>query len=256
MQRTLKDSNLYKNMVPDEWLSAILGKKAYKLTLDDNCVSRLKMTKSAMTDFFTITPKEPFFVFCKVSPLKGEYVQLLENLSFHLTDTNITLEKDISRQLKKDITYNIRFAKPEDEERTVDLAAHSFEYSRFHLDSRIPLETANRVKGEWVRNFFHGKRGDSMVLASFGGEIFGFLQLMHQQDGVLVIDLIAVDGNHLRKGIASAMIAFAESHYENFRKIRVGTQGANIPSLRCYEYIGFRTISANYVFHYHYPLEV
>jgi ribosomal protein S18 acetylase RimI-like enzyme len=74
-------------------------------------------------------------------------------------------------------------------------------------------------------------------------------------EGTLIIDLIAVDERHRRKGIATGMIAYAESHCGHFETIRVGTQVANIPSLRFYERAGFLVSASNYVFHYHHPIQ-
>ena len=77
--------------------------------------------------------------------------------------------------------------------------------SRFHLDPRIPRETAHRIKARWAENYFTGERGDAMVVARRGSETAGFLQLL-RGDAVLVIDLIAVDARHQRRNLASAMI--------------------------------------------------
>jgi ribosomal protein S18 acetylase RimI-like enzyme len=133
----------------------------------------------------------------------------------------------------------------------VGLARRSFIYSRFHLDKAIPRETADTLKAEWVGNYFTGKRGDQMVVALVDGTIVGFLQLLYGRDKTVTIDLISVDASQRRKGIASDMIAYAEAECGDFKQIRVGTQIANVPSIRLYEKIGFRVTGAQYVFHYH-----
>jgi ribosomal protein S18 acetylase RimI-like enzyme len=134
----------------------------------------------------------------------------------------------------------------------VEVAGRSFKYSRFHLDRAIPAELANKIKAAWVGNYFAGRRGQQMVIALVEGTIGGFVQLLYSQDKILTIDLIAVAENQRRKGIAGDMIAFAEAECGPFEHIRVGTQIANIPSMRLYEKLGFRVTEAHYVFHYHY----
>ena len=89
-----------------------------------------------------------------------------------------------------------------------------------------------------------------MVVSLSNDVIVGFLLLLESSTH-LIIDLIAVDNNHRRKGIASDMIAYVESHLNSFSSVQVGTQLANMSSIRLYEKMGFRAYTSNYVFHYH-----
>jgi len=89
-----------------------------------------------------------------------------------------------------------------------------------------------------------------MVVTSVDGKIAGFVQLLHSGRD-LVIDLIAVDRKFRRKGIARDMICFAQTAIKGFKRMRVGTQLANIPSIRMYERLEFMFVDASYVFHYH-----
>jgi ribosomal protein S18 acetylase RimI-like enzyme len=166
-------------------------------------------------------------------------------------DTNVVFEKPIAPAHEFAGYCAVRFVIPSDERQVVELARRSFVYSRFHLDSAIPKAVADTVKAEWVASYFAGKRGDEMVIALVDETVVGFLLLLWGNDGVLTIDLIAVDGNQRRKGIASDMITYAESQCHGCSRIKVGTQLANIPSIRLYEKIGFRMCMSKYVFHYH-----
>jgi len=47
------------------------------------------------------------------------------------------------------------------------------------------------------------------------------------------------------------MITFGERNCDNMNRVKVGTQLANIPSVRMYEKLGFRKLEAYNVFHYH-----
>ncbi|MBP1741959.1 MAG: hypothetical protein H6Q48_4252, partial [Deltaproteobacteria bacterium] len=93
-------------------------------------------------------------------------------------------------------------------------------------------------------------RGDNMVVAIKDSSPAGFLQLLYSGKD-LVIDLIAVEEKFRRMGIARAMIHFAETALRGFEEIAVGTQIANVPSIRLYEKLGFRVASSVYTFHYH-----
>ena len=87
---------------------------------------------------------------------------------------------------------------------------------------------------------------------SHSGKIVGFALLALPAANEVVIDLIAVEEGCRRRGIAADMIHFVESEFASSR-IAVGTQVANLPSVRLYEKLGFRLAHAQYVFHFHNP---
>jgi ribosomal protein S18 acetylase RimI-like enzyme len=148
----------------------------------------------------------------------------------------------------------IRFARPDDEKEVRALAGSAFQYSRFHLDPAIPAALAHRIKSEWAGNWFRGARGDGMIVAEDAGRVAGFLQLLWRGER-LVIDLVAVDPASRARGLARAMIGCAAKRGTGDARrpaaITVGTQAANIPSVRLYESLGFRLRGSQYVLHHH-----
>lgn len=238
-------------MIADSWLTAILQCDVYRLTIDDMPAEQLKDSSFQLNNLVEQKPGVPIFIYTKVATEALSVVKWVEQMGFNLIDTNIAFDKPISSASTLTGQSEVRFAIPTDEAQTVAVARENFIYSRFHLDSAIPRQAADTVKAEWVRNYFWGRRGQQMVVAEVEGRIAGFLQLLYGPGKTLVIDLIAVDKTQRRKAIASDMIAFAEANCGEFTHIRVGTQIANIPSLRLYEKIGFRVTEAHYVFHYH-----
>ena len=94
-----------------------------------------------------------------------------------------------------------------------------------------------------------------MVVAETNGQVVGFLQLLWGQEDTLIIDLIGVAPENQGKGLGRAMICHAAMHgtgdHRRPAKILVGTQAANIPSIRLYESLGLRMYSAQYALHYH-----
>ncbi len=252
--------------IADSWLAGILQRDVYRLVIDSVSAEQLKDNSRQWSDWIAQKPSSPTFVYTKITTNALATVKLIEQWGFNLIDTNIVLDKSISAIANsggqaqtfnlKPSTFHplqslVRFATPADETQTVAVARENFIYSRFHLDTAIPRQVADTVKAEWVRNYFLGRRGQQMVVAEVEGRIVGFLQLLYRPDKSLIIDLIAVDKTQRRKAIASDMIAFAEANCGEFTHIRVGTQLANVPSLRLYEKIGFRVAEAHYVFHYH-----
>jgi len=238
---------LEKHLHHDQWLSDVLKHEVYQL---DVSYEFIKSPESTNRAFSSKIRSKNVFIYAKVQVHDHGAIKLLENLGFNLVDTNIIFEKPIDSPSRGAGSSEIRFAVPEDRRGVRSLAAYSFSYSRFHLDALIPNDQANQIKASWAENFFFGRRGDSMVVTSVDGKIAGFVQLLHSGKD-LVIDLIAVDRNFRRKGIASDMICFAQAAIKGFKRVRVGTQLANIPSIRMYERLKFMAIDASYVFHYH-----
>src|SRR5262249_52847692 len=144
-----------------------------------------------------------------------------------------------------------RFASPWVRPAVAAIATSSFEWSRLHLDPLIPKETADRSRRDWASNFFAGKRGDAMVVAEHDGAPAAFLLAKGPAGGTLTIDLIAVRPSFRHLGFGASCIRFAASRIAGTQSLRVGTQAANVGSLRFYESLGFRTVASHYVLHLH-----
>ena len=232
----------------DEWLSEQIAKSVYQLKvndlLEDNFTQDWKVFKKCHI-------KEDYFVFSKISTNSVNIWQCLEKADFKLIDTNVKFELFgnilSKRNQQKDI--EICFAEKIHNQAAGMIARENFIYSRFHLDPLIDNDIASQIKQNWVKNYFSGKRGDEMVLALLNDEPVGFLQLIIK-DRELFIDLIGVDKKVQGKGLASAMIKYAEENIIH-TCIKVGTQIGNLPSIKLYQKLGFVLTGSDYVFHYH-----
>lgn len=232
----------------DEWLSNIIGKPAYVVFPSIEFLNAVHSKGSNENNWLQKIHKNACFAFCKVIPTDTEVIVGIEEIGFNLIDTNVALENK-SPVKEVNSKYTFCFAEKEDKKGTMELAATSFVYSRFHLDHRVSNEIANKVKELWVGNFFAGQRGTHMVLAKDGDRIIGFLQILAQEEQY-IIDLIAVTKDYRKQGIAKNLIQFANANLDNIKSVIVGTQIANMPSINLYEKLGFRFKSAKYVFHY------
>jgi dTDP-4-amino-4,6-dideoxy-D-galactose acyltransferase len=231
----------------DEWLAQILGKDAFCISVSQELLA----SQEYRNELKQLLECKNIFIYAKVPTTSLAAVQFLEQNGFRLVDTNILFQKERSEKPILKGLCTLRNARPTDEQESVELASKSFQLSRFHLDPLISREAADRIKGEWVRNYFRKKRGDYMILAFVEEKLAGFLQLINGPDRILTIDLIAVDPDQRRKGIGNDLIVHAETEFVQFAQIKVGTQIANVPSLRLYENLGFRVVNSQYVFHFH-----
>lgn len=244
-----------KNIIHDQWLTGVIGRNVYRIIVNDDFIKSVGDKTYNEYKQLVELQSSPVFLFSKVSVLSLTQIKFLEKLYFNLIETNIVFSKPVSTNEKYIGKCELRFAISEDQEQVANIAMGNFIYSRFHMDKVIPLDVANKIKAEWVSNFFLGKRGDYMIVAMVDGVVAGFLQILCDNDNNLVIDLIAVDKQHRGKGVATDMITYAQTQLKQFNNISAGTQVANTPSMNLYEKIGFRISGAQYVFHYHNLLE-
>lgn len=175
----------------------------------------------------------------------------------NVVDVNLTFEckPKIEDCFVPPENLKIDFAKAYQFASVLKIAEISFKYSRFHLDPDVPRETANKIKKEWMANSLNGKRGNGVLVAELPQGVVGFLAtlgLKEEDQRIGVIDLIAVVNGYQRQGIGQALIE-AFFHYTNglYDIYRVGTQAANITSIRLYEKMGFRMVGSTYVLHGH-----
>jgi ribosomal protein S18 acetylase RimI-like enzyme len=180
-------------------------------------------------------------------------VDAYQAAGFRVVDVSVTLETAGVPPVEPQDASRVRFARPDDAGAVERVGREGFALSRFHLDPRIDRAAADEIKAQWAGNFFRGARGDYMVVAGPPGGATAFLQLLSGADGVLTIDLIAVAASHRRQGLAGAMIRFAAHHCAGVKRLRVGTQAANVDSLRLYQRLGFVVASTAYVLHCHGP---
>lgn len=228
-------------LAEDTWLGEVLGLSVWqaKQNIEGGSLSGLSVMGSV-------------FSYAKIATDKIRDVSYLSDLGFRPVDVALTYDNKPLSVSRSGIS---RFAVSEDREAVRGLASKGFVYSRFHLDPFISDTTANIIKRDWAGNFFDGNRGDGMVVAELNGNVVGFLQLIWGKNDCLVIDLIAVDSAFRNQGIGRDMIAYASLNGTGNGQIpvqlRVGTQAANIPSVRFYESLGFRLVGSQYVLHYH-----
>lgn len=231
-------------LASDPWLSGILGRPAWTVVPGSG----------GAADLAELSRPGPHFATAKVPAADTAGIDALQVFGFRVVDLALSLDAD--RVCAPQSGTPMRFARPADRAGVEAIAGSAFRFSRFHLDPHLPKALADKVKAAWAANWFLGGRGDGMVVAEDAqGAVAGFLQLLWAAEDCLVIDLIAVLPSSARKGLASAMIGFAQARgtgdLRRPRRMRVGTQAANTGSVRLYEALGFRLCDANYVLHHH-----
>lgn len=219
----------------DVWLSALLERPSLRLVSRGNTEATL--------------PPGTFFATAKLPAHAVAEARRFGDVGFRVVDTALTFAAAASA-ISADHHVDLRMAAPEDRAAVAAIARDGFRFSRFHLDPHIPASLAGRIKAAWADNFFAGRRGDAMVVAVNEGAVAGFLQLLRPASDRLIIDLIAVKAPWRSQGLARAMIGHA-ARAMGAAELVVGTQAANVPSVRLYEGLGFRLTGAQLVLHHH-----
>ena len=232
----------------DAFLECILNRPVYKINeFTDPVELKLLQDKNYK--------KKGSFFYTKVDCSNVSTLRIFENSGFKIIEENITLEKKGGESLKKKLfghhqQYEIRWAQAEDRNFVEDIAQKNFSHDRFHQDQKIDNSVADEIKRQWAGNFFSGKRGDAMIVATANNRPVAFLLLFLAKKHS-VIDLIAVCKKHRKKGLSKQMFGYALQNLSDRNRWIVGTQSTNIPSVKLYESLGFQTIGSQYVLHRH-----
>ncbi|HVN59795.1 MAG TPA: GNAT family N-acetyltransferase [Gaiellaceae bacterium] len=219
----------------DVWLSEQLGYTV--VVLDDEDLAPRATARS--------------LVVAKVPVADVARVGRLQQSGFAVVDVNVTLTCEAAEARPHAPVTDVVLVGPAEGEPVLEIAGSCFRYSRFHLDPAIPRPVADRVKREWVRSYLEGRRGVELIAAVEDGAPVGFLAVLGDSR-TRVIDLIGVAESAQGRGVGSTLVsAFIERHAGSCAVLQVGTQIANIPSLRLYGSFGFAVSSAAYVLHRH-----
>lgn len=224
----------------DSWMSKVMGKPVYRVNADVGLAEHV-MTQSQA------------FYYGKFDVKSAAAVAQLTQTGMMVVDVNVVFELEkASTLLQGEPAILVREALPSDVDRVFQIAETAFRYSRFHLDPLVPDQVANSIKREWVVSYAQGQRGDRLFVAVDGDVPVGFLAaLWSEGEGVATIDLIAADSAHQQRGVGVSLVNAFRAFYSQANRYRVGTQVANVPSVRFYEKLGFRLASSQYVLHAH-----
>ena len=210
----------------DEWLSSYFKGGAYQLS-------------SSASASVSITEG---FVYTKISTQDLTTLNTLVREGFNLVEISTLFEQQSPVQNHITSKNNIGLVELEEKEAILAIAENAFITSRFYQDTRIPHDTASKIKKDWVSNYFSGKRGDNLIVARIDKEVAGFLLLIKNT----TIDLIAVSPKYYRQGIGSSMITFAN---QAIGLLKAGTQLNNHGSIAMYQKCGFLLTQSHFVLH-------
>lgn len=250
-------------IVEDFWLSAIFGHSVFRMGLAGADATR-EVDTGLLGDQIAqhLQRQARGSYYSKIDSTRIDLVRLLSSLGFYVVDVNVTFGLDRETPLpsvaqKPGTRCRIDEVRPEQREAILAIARSCFRYSRFHLDPLIPVATAHQIKHDWILNYMLKKRGEHLWVATVDDRPAGFLAVIAGEEAgrrYRAIDLIGVTTDCQGQRIGQALVAFFVDLYRDQSDfLQVGTQIANLPSMRLYPKFGFSLIKSAYVMHRHVP---
>jgi ribosomal protein S18 acetylase RimI-like enzyme len=235
-------------IVEDRWLAGIFGYPVFRVAL-----SPAELPPSgALRDHARLQTSA--FYYAKIDTARIDQLRALAAGGFQVVDVNITLRLGPPWPVPA-ATAGVSEVRPDEESAVVGIAGRCFTTSRFHLDPSVPGPVANRIKSEWIANYFRKERGERLYAARVESRTAGFLAVLaspSERGIVRVIDLIGVDPPFQGRGVGRSLIAqFIREEGPRSIGLEVGTQAANTRSLRLYGQMGFLVARTQYVMHRH-----
>ncbi len=169
-------------------------------------------------------------------------IHSLESNGFHLLDGIQTFERALADPSPAP-SLHVRHYQPPDLDALLDIARTAYLYDRFHADSAITTEQADRLHETWVRNSCLGLAADAVIVAEHpeAGDPASFVTCkINQRIGTIVLVATAKYARGLGLAHAATLGALAYFKSRDCTTVRVGTQLRNTPAGRLYQACGFR----------------
>jgi ribosomal protein S18 acetylase RimI-like enzyme len=151
-------------------------------------------------------------------------------------------------------SFELRLFRDSDLPQVRELARTAYIHDRFHADTALDTETADRVNEVWVVNSCLGHIADAVIIASAGDRVLGYVTCRIDKEASCVlgigcgeIGMVATAAIARNSGVASAatMAALEWFSLQGVSFVEVGTQLRNIAAARLYERCGFRMAAAS-----------
>ena len=186
-------------------------------------------------------------------------VQLAEKYGFHFVDVRITFERSLrDKALENSPVCNgindsirIREAKVSDAEHLREIAQKSYIQSRYFFDRHFPVDLCKKFYSDWITKSIKGEYDDIVLVAQEDSKVVGYISCRIDSSNLGTIGLVGVSSGSQGKNVGVALIEAAMEWFskKDIFKIRVVTQGRNIPAQRLYQKSKFKLARTELWYH-------
>jgi N-acetylglutamate synthase-like GNAT family acetyltransferase len=193
------------------------------------------------------------FTQCKIDKRMQGVPQALKGRGFFLASEDITLAMKTPRGQNKSYELCAKADVPQ----MMDISRAAYTFTRFHKDPNISKEAAGELQATWIKNCYHEKLADEIVILKENNRVCGYAACK-VLDSIMFsgrkrlgrIVLIAVNPDMQGKGYGGALIRGCVSWFAAHKctHIAVGTQIDN-PAIGFYKKHGFKPIANTLAYH-------
>jgi dTDP-4-amino-4,6-dideoxy-D-galactose acyltransferase len=195
-------------------------------------------------------------LYLQVDSVDAGTTQVAEERGFRLVDVRAELVRPLEVQAAPGATGGAHSAvRPfgvADAPPLEALARSAFSDTRFFRDPGFPRQRSEELYVKWLRAAIEAPGGDAVLVADEGTGASGFITVTLHRDSLTgEVGLVAVSQQSRREGVGAALVQSACKHCaaQGMKRVRVATQAHNVPALRLYERLGFRTNATMLWFH-------
>lgn len=173
---------------------------------------------------------------------------LAQNNEFFAVDVRLTFGRQVPAEPGAKAS-GVRPAREDDLPALRAIAAKSHSDTRFYFDHHFDRSCCDQLYETWIENSLHGFAQAVLVVERETAPV-GYVTL-HKRNGEAQIGLIAVAPGHQGAGLGRLLVeqSLEWARQQAAGKMKVVTQGRNVPAQRLYQRCGFLTDSFEMWYH-------
>ncbi len=192
-------------------------------------------------------------VYFLADPLDPPTLRQAESSGYHLVDIRMALARDLGDWSPPPSARSTATVRPMESAALPDvkaIAARNHRHTRFYADPYFPQEKCDQLYATWIENSYHGF-ADVVLIALEEQVPVGYITCKIHPDQAGEIGLLGVAPQYRGRGIGQTLVTAGFEWFvrHHVRRVRVVTQGHNIPSQRLYQRCGFYTDSVHLWYH-------
>ena len=224
-----------------------------RLTFDSNLfgrpIGKLMITPETENILASDKELEDFFLLY----LFSKYPLDIRNPKISYRDEKVLFAKKVTEYKfdEPNLTPSIRLNNEHCiDDRLVELAYMSGEYSRFRRDQKISVDVFQALYTTWLQKSFNCVNTE-VITCQDSGLICGFITVEIRPEAAS-IGLIAVDSKNRGRGYGRMLVnqAFKLAQMNNCERVLVYTQAVNDSAMKFYRKLGFLLSDVTYIYHY------